>query len=104
MKAMDPRAASPGATGMSERPGRRVVLLAAPRGYCAGVERAVEAVERALGKHGAPRSNVPATGRARTDPGKAEAHARCREGNGREVSVGRSSYPNEGPNAPATEG
>ena len=36
------------------RPGRRVVLLAAPRGYCAGVERAVEAVERALGKHGAP--------------------------------------------------
>jgi 4-hydroxy-3-methylbut-2-enyl diphosphate reductase len=30
------------------------VLLAAPRGYCAGVERAVEAVERALDKHGAP--------------------------------------------------
>ena len=30
------------------------VLLAAPRGYCAGVERAVEAVERALDTHGAP--------------------------------------------------
>jgi 4-hydroxy-3-methylbut-2-en-1-yl diphosphate reductase len=30
------------------------VLLAAPRGYCAGVERAVDAVERALSKHGAP--------------------------------------------------
>ena len=30
------------------------VLLAAPRGYCAGVERAVEAVERALAKHGQP--------------------------------------------------
>jgi 4-hydroxy-3-methylbut-2-enyl diphosphate reductase len=30
------------------------VLLAAPRGYCAGVERAVEAVERAIGKHGTP--------------------------------------------------
>jgi 4-hydroxy-3-methylbut-2-en-1-yl diphosphate reductase len=30
------------------------VLLAAPRGYCAGVERAVEAVERALESHGAP--------------------------------------------------
>jgi 4-hydroxy-3-methylbut-2-enyl diphosphate reductase len=30
------------------------VLLATPRGYCAGVERAVEAVERALAKHGAP--------------------------------------------------
>jgi 4-hydroxy-3-methylbut-2-enyl diphosphate reductase len=34
--------------------GRGTVLLAAPRGYCAGVERAVDAVERALAKHGAP--------------------------------------------------
>lgn len=32
----------------------RKVLLATPRGYCAGVERAVEAVERALDKHGPP--------------------------------------------------
>ncbi|MCI6205497.1 MAG: 4-hydroxy-3-methylbut-2-enyl diphosphate reductase [Corynebacterium glucuronolyticum] len=30
------------------------VLLAAPRGYCAGVDRAVETVERALEKFGAP--------------------------------------------------
>src|SRR5437870_13030693 len=30
------------------------VILAAPRGYCAGVERAVETVERALELHGAP--------------------------------------------------
>ena len=30
------------------------VLLAAPRGYCAGVDRAVEAVERALEHYGAP--------------------------------------------------
>jgi 4-hydroxy-3-methylbut-2-enyl diphosphate reductase len=30
------------------------VILAAPRGYCAGVERAVDAVERALAKHGPP--------------------------------------------------
>jgi 4-hydroxy-3-methylbut-2-enyl diphosphate reductase len=30
------------------------VLLASPRGYCAGVERAVETVERALELHGAP--------------------------------------------------
>ncbi len=30
------------------------VVLAAPRGYCAGVERAVDAVERAIAKHGAP--------------------------------------------------
>jgi 4-hydroxy-3-methylbut-2-enyl diphosphate reductase len=37
---------------MSDSPG--IVLLAAPRGYCAGVERAVDAVERALAKHGAP--------------------------------------------------
>ena len=30
------------------------VLLAAPRGYCAGVDRAVETVEQALEKYGAP--------------------------------------------------
>ena len=30
------------------------VLLAAPRGYCAGVDRAVETVEKALAMHGAP--------------------------------------------------
>jgi 4-hydroxy-3-methylbut-2-enyl diphosphate reductase len=30
------------------------VLLASPRGYCAGVERAVETVERALARFGAP--------------------------------------------------
>ena len=30
------------------------VLLASPRGYCAGVERAVETVEKALEHYGAP--------------------------------------------------
>src|SRR3954470_24759700 len=30
------------------------ILLAAPRGYCAGVDRAVQAVEQALEIHGAP--------------------------------------------------
>jgi 4-hydroxy-3-methylbut-2-enyl diphosphate reductase len=30
------------------------VILARPRGFCAGVEMAVETVERALGKHGPP--------------------------------------------------
>jgi 4-hydroxy-3-methylbut-2-enyl diphosphate reductase len=35
------------------RSGKRVIL-AAPRGYCAGVDRAVEMVERALDKLGAP--------------------------------------------------
>jgi 4-hydroxy-3-methylbut-2-en-1-yl diphosphate reductase len=32
----------------------RKVLLAAPRGYCAGVDRAVDTVERTLELHGAP--------------------------------------------------
>ncbi|BBY59569.1 4-hydroxy-3-methylbut-2-enyl diphosphate reductase [Mycolicibacterium sarraceniae] len=45
-----PGAASSVATGAT---GKRV-LLAEPRGYCAGVDRAVETVERALEKHGAP--------------------------------------------------
>jgi 4-hydroxy-3-methylbut-2-enyl diphosphate reductase len=36
------------------RSGPRKVLLAAPRGYCAGVDRAVETVERALDFHDAP--------------------------------------------------
>ena len=34
--------------------GERVVLLASPRGYCAGVDRAVITVEKALDQHGAP--------------------------------------------------
>src|SRR6188508_2260051 len=32
----------------------RTILLAWPRGYCAGVERAVDTVERALRIYGAP--------------------------------------------------
>ena len=32
----------------------KCVLLASPRGYCAGVERAVQTVERALALHGKP--------------------------------------------------
>src|ERR1041384_8496135 len=45
----------PGAASSVVAPttGKRV-LLAEPRGYCAGVDRAVETVERALEKHGAP--------------------------------------------------
>jgi len=35
-------------------PSRGRVLLASPRGYCAGVDRAVIAVEKALEMHGAP--------------------------------------------------
>ena len=44
----------PGATGSAAHRGGKRVLLAEPRGYCAGVDRAVETVERALEKHGAP--------------------------------------------------
>ncbi|MFD5034219.1 4-hydroxy-3-methylbut-2-enyl diphosphate reductase [Streptomyces sp. NPDC058405] len=47
---------SPAATisgDAARRAGKRV-LLAAPRGYCAGVDRAVIAVEKALEQYGAP--------------------------------------------------
>ncbi|WP_449278237.1 4-hydroxy-3-methylbut-2-enyl diphosphate reductase [Leucobacter sp. GX24907] len=41
---------------LQDRPvdGEKKVLLAAPRGYCAGVDRAVVAVEKALERYGAP--------------------------------------------------
>src|ERR1700761_2037589 len=35
------------------RPGLKV-LLSSPRGFCAGVERAIQIVERAIAKYGAP--------------------------------------------------
>ena len=44
--------ASPGLT--TPATGGRQVLLAAPRGYCAGVDRAVVTVEKALDTYGAP--------------------------------------------------
>ena len=37
-----------------QKQGPKRVLLAAPRGYCAGVDRAVQTVEHALDLHGAP--------------------------------------------------
>ncbi|WP_030903281.1 4-hydroxy-3-methylbut-2-enyl diphosphate reductase [Streptomyces sp. NRRL F-5126] len=46
----DPSAAS---SASSSAAGKRV-LLASPRGYCAGVDRAVIAVEKALEQYGAP--------------------------------------------------
>jgi 4-hydroxy-3-methylbut-2-enyl diphosphate reductase len=45
--------ADPGTAAGPHEPRRRV-LLAAPRGYCAGVDRAVVAVEQALEHYGAP--------------------------------------------------
>ncbi len=39
---------------LSSVPPRKRVLLAKPRGYCAGVDRAVQTVEQALGHYGAP--------------------------------------------------
>lgn len=47
-----PPAATPSGDA-TRRAGKRV-LLAAPRGYCAGVDRAVIAVEKALEQYGAP--------------------------------------------------
>ncbi|MFD9207899.1 4-hydroxy-3-methylbut-2-enyl diphosphate reductase [Streptomyces sioyaensis] len=46
-------AATPGEDAARRSDGRKV-LLAAPRGYCAGVDRAVIAVEKALEQYGAP--------------------------------------------------
>ena len=40
--------------GMTTTDGQRKILLAAPRGYCAGVDRAVVTVEKALDLYGAP--------------------------------------------------
>jgi 4-hydroxy-3-methylbut-2-enyl diphosphate reductase len=42
------------AASVADSPIGKRVLLAEPRGYCAGVDRAVETVERALEKHGPP--------------------------------------------------
>src|SRR5438045_3518193 len=42
------------ATESAARSAPKRVLLAAPRGYCAGVDRAVQAVERALDLYGPP--------------------------------------------------
>ena len=41
-------------SGMTTTDGQRKILLAAPRGYCAGVDRAVVTVEKALDLYGAP--------------------------------------------------
>ena len=40
-------------TPQSSRP-PLTILLATPRGFCAGVDRAIQIVERAIGKYGAP--------------------------------------------------
>lgn len=43
-------------TALEDRPvaGQKRILLAAPRGYCAGVDRAVVAVEKAIERYGSP--------------------------------------------------
>ena len=48
------RAAARSYTGPVVPAAPEKLLLAAPRGYCAGVDRAVQTVERALELHGAP--------------------------------------------------
>jgi len=42
------------ANSPTDQPARKRVLLAAPRGYCAGVDRAVVTVEKALERYGPP--------------------------------------------------
>ncbi|PFG38775.1 4-hydroxy-3-methylbut-2-enyl diphosphate reductase [Georgenia soli] len=46
--------AFPGTVESIPAPDGKRILLAAPRGYCAGVDRAVDAVEKALELYGAP--------------------------------------------------
>src|SRR5206468_3479547 len=48
------RAVVPIVTRWAEATSDRAVHLAAPRSFCAGVERAIEIVERALDRYGAP--------------------------------------------------
>src|SRR5690606_9010105 len=54
-----PRCAGPAAAGAAKAIERMslpplTILLAAPRGFCAGVDRAIQIVERALERYGAP--------------------------------------------------
>jgi 4-hydroxy-3-methylbut-2-enyl diphosphate reductase len=46
--------AAPALASWAEAAGRRTVLLAGPRSFCAGVDRAIEIVERALDRYGPP--------------------------------------------------
>jgi 4-hydroxy-3-methylbut-2-en-1-yl diphosphate reductase len=48
------RLAAPALARWAAAAGRRRIVLAGPRSFCAGVERAIEIVERALDMHGAP--------------------------------------------------
>ena len=48
------RAAGPALARWAAAAGERQVLLAGPRSFCAGVERAIQIVERILEQHGAP--------------------------------------------------
>jgi 4-hydroxy-3-methylbut-2-enyl diphosphate reductase len=48
------RRAAPALEQWTAATGAREILLASPRSFCAGVERAIEIVERALERHGEP--------------------------------------------------
>jgi 4-hydroxy-3-methylbut-2-en-1-yl diphosphate reductase len=48
------RAAAPAMNQWAAATGQREILLASPRSFCAGVERAVQIVQRALQRYGAP--------------------------------------------------
>jgi 4-hydroxy-3-methylbut-2-enyl diphosphate reductase len=48
------RAAAPGLAEWARALGPRELVLASPRSFCAGVTRAIDAVDRAIDRHGAP--------------------------------------------------
>jgi 4-hydroxy-3-methylbut-2-enyl diphosphate reductase len=48
------RAAGPVVADWTKALGARELVLGSPRSFCAGVDRAIEAVERAVDRHGAP--------------------------------------------------
>jgi 4-hydroxy-3-methylbut-2-enyl diphosphate reductase len=54
LRSLPPEGAQPGLGRPGDRLTVEEVILAEPRGFCAGVDRAIEIVERALEKFGAP--------------------------------------------------
>ena len=81
---------TPGSTTIGDMPvTTRRVLLAKPRGYCAGVDRAVQAVEMALERYGAPvyvRKQIVHNTHVVRDAGRARRDLR---GGGRRGARGR---------------
>ena len=74
------RAATPALRGLGRRGRPAAVLLAGPRSFCAGVERAIQAVERALERFGTPvyvRRQIVHNRHVVSRPGGARAPSSC---------------------------